>query len=500
MRGLDPDDVVRFLELMELDTGERWRVEPFQRAVIEDLCSGVDVVWMELPEGNAKSTTVAGLSLAHIFFVDAAEVPVAASSAQQATVLLRQGTGIVRRSELLAGAFRCLEGSKRIDCTATGGQLKIHAADAGTADGVIPTLAILDELHRHPDLALFRTWRGKLLKRRGQLVVISTAGAPDSEYETVKDRAVAECEERGTVERSPGLLVARMPGFVLRVHAIGADEDPDDIEAVKRANPLSIVTLDGLREKRADPTWNRDHWLRFTCGRPAREQSSAVSEAEWDALPQGEIPQGVEVAVGVDLGWKFDTTALVPLWVPEPDRRVFGTPVVIAPPRDGTSTPVGVVRDALLSMHARNPIRLVAMDPAAGGSQLGEWLEQPPTGDGSVRWEDGGGPGIPVVEVSPGNRTQCAAYACFMDAVRGGLIHHPHDPEFTRHVLNAVAKQVSHDRYRFDRHSTSRHARFQDNRVIDALIAAANVHWQQVTSAATAEVPMRAEDYRVMVV
>ena len=50
------------------------------------------------------------------------------------------------------------------------------AADADTADGVIPTLAIVDELHRHPSGALYGVFRDGLLGD-GQMVTISTAGA-----------------------------------------------------------------------------------------------------------------------------------------------------------------------------------------------------------------------------------------------------------------------------------------------------------------------------------
>ena len=487
---------------MVLDDGSRWAPEPFQVEVVEDLCGGADVVWLEIPEGNGKTTLSAGLGLAHLFFVDGAETPVAASSRDQTNVLLRQGTGIVRRSPDLRERYRCLEGYRRIECPETAGRLQVFAADAGTGDGVIPSLAILDELHRHPDLALYRTWRGKLLKRGGQILIITTAGAPDSEYEVAKQQAIDECERLGDVSREPGLLVARMPGFVLRVHAVGPDEDVEDLDAVARANPLSTVTRAALEAKRADPTWSREHWARFTCGRPARDQSSAISEAEWIRLPAGVIPDGTPVAVGADFAWKHDTTALVPLWMPERFRRVFGPPEVLVPPRDGTSMSPQVVRDAFVRMHSRWPITVVAMDPSKA-DMIAEWIEMPPGEDDDGRpvyeWREGCGLGVPVIEVPTSNAVAFEAYELFMEAVRSGWIEHPHDPEFTRQVLNAVARGENHDRYRFDRPSTSRRARFQDHRVIDALIAASIVHWQQVKTFQDQPAPVRVDDYRLAV-
>ena len=59
-------------------------------------------------------------------------------------------------------------------------------------------LAFIDELHRHRDLSLQRTWVGKIGKVKGaQVVVISTAGEPGGEFELARERirqtAAHEC-------------------------------------------------------------------------------------------------------------------------------------------------------------------------------------------------------------------------------------------------------------------------------------------------------------------
>lgn len=498
MRGVPLEDALALARCLVLDTGEPWDPEPFQVAVLDALCRGVDRVWLEIPEGNAKTTSAAAFALLHLFLVMDADVPAAASSRDQTGVLLRQATGLVRRSPGFPERFRLLEGYRRIVCPETGGRLQVFAADAGTGDGVIPTLAILEELHRHPTLDLYRTWSGKLLKRRGQILIISTAGEPGGEYELAKVAALEECARRGEVVREPGLTVARMPGFELRIHAIGEDEDVEDLEAVKRANPLRSVTLEDLAAKRAEPTWNRQHWARFTCGRPARDTSSAVNEREWAELDHVEIPEGEPVNVGADFAWKHDTTALVPFWMPEPSRRVVGVPEIVEPPRDGTSLDPAEVRAAFLRIHVRNPIRLVAMDPSAGGAQIAEWLESAPTVGADGEPDYSTGLGVEVVEVPPTNAVQARVYDAWMEAIRERWLAHPHDEALTRHVLNAIAKPVSHDRYRFDRPNPSRAAKLQDRRVIDALVAASVVHWQAAAALAEpAPRPFDPADYRV---
>jgi hypothetical protein len=42
------------------------------------------------------------------------------------------------------------------------------------------------------------------------------------------------------------------------------------------------------------------------------------------AVSKERIPAGVPVSLGLDLGWKYDTTALVPLWVRDPGSGCSG--------------------------------------------------------------------------------------------------------------------------------------------------------------------------------
>lgn len=502
MRDVPLEDALSFARLIRLDTGKAWEPEPFQIEVIEDLCNGVDRVWLDIPEGNAKSTLVAGICLIHMFFVDSAEVPIAAASRDQAGIILRQAIGMVSRSPDIARRFRCLEGYRRIVCPETGSRLQVYASDSETGDGVLPSLFGIDELHRHGDLELARTWEGKLGKRRGQGIIASTAGAPGSPYEIAKADALRECQERGTVERIGGLTIGRMPGFVLRTYAVGKGDDIDDLDVVKEANPLAAITVDTLRAKRQSPMFHHAHWARLTCGRPARDDDTAISETEWRALDRVEIPEGVPVAVGVDFAWRHDTTAIVPLWLPGDGRRVLGRPTVIVPPRDGTSLNPRLVRDAFVAIMERNPITTVALDPQACGEQFAEWIEMHPgvdfDGNPGYELEAGLGLGVTAVAVPTSNDVQGKVYTAFMEAIRIGLLCHPHDELLTSHVLNAVAKPIYHDRYRFERIHQSRAASLQDRRVIDALVAASIVHWQQTAGATAPPPPVNVDDYRMV--
>ena len=171
-----------------LDNEEPWLLEPFQEKFIADVFSNIRTAWMVVPEGNGKTTLMAGLALYHCQHIVSAWVPIAASSREQAQIMFRQAVGLIYRSPVITDVFKAQEGNRRIKCESMDSRIQVLAADERTGDGIIPTLALIDELHRHRDLALYRTWLGKLRKRNAQLLVISTAGEVGSEFEEERRR------------------------------------------------------------------------------------------------------------------------------------------------------------------------------------------------------------------------------------------------------------------------------------------------------------------------
>ena len=175
---------------LTLDSGEKWVPEPFQLAFVKDVFHGYPSCWLIVPEGNGKTTLVAGLALYFCeFSPQPVSIPVAASARDQAEILYRQAEGFVLRSkplhDLVSSAlqvirgklklevprFRALPGHRRIEHY-KGSRIQVQAADERTGDGVIFRLALIDELHRHRNLALWRTWAGKIFKQGGQVIVI----------------------------------------------------------------------------------------------------------------------------------------------------------------------------------------------------------------------------------------------------------------------------------------------------------------------------------------
>lgn len=458
---------------LTLDNGRPWVIEPFQEAFVRDLFRGIPECWLIVPEGNAKTTLIAGLGLYHIKYTASAMVPVAASSRDQAEILYRQAEGFVQRSELVG--FKCLEGYRRIRFDGTHSRIQIFAADDRTGDGVIPTLALVDELHRHRDLRLYRTWRGKLEKRGGQIAAISTRGEPGSEFEVTLERIrqnAPDVTRRGTFTRAASSQLA------LHEWAVPEGGDVEDFRLVKRANPLRSITVPILREKRATPTMTLAHWRRFVCNLPTRDEDAAITEAEWYAAKTTEqIPEGVPIWLGLDVAWKYDTTAAVPFWLRDSKHRLFGPATVLVPPRDGNSLDPALVEKAIRDIHKRNPIHTVVMDTSRA-EQLGMWIE---SDIGAV-----------VIDRQQTNTLAVQDFDRFMEGLRNGWLKHSGDRDLTQHALNAIARVLPFGDARFDRPSQSRTGPEQERRVIDALTAAAMVH---ATAVAVAPEPKFRSNY-----
>jgi phage terminase large subunit-like protein len=398
-----------------LDTGEPWAVEDFQYRFVVDLFGGRPENWLILPEGNAKTTLSAGIGLYYIEFLDRAAVPVAGPSRENAETLYRQAEGLVIASGLEA-KFRCFEGYRRIRCNATGSRLQIFAADDRTGDGLIFNLAIIDELHRHRDLRLYRTWRGKVTKRGGQIVAISTAGAPDSEFEEARTaiRSAPEAKRKGSLTR---VVTDRM---VLHEYAVPEDGDIESMAVVKRANPLRAITREQLAEKRASPAMTISHWRRFNCCQPAGDEEQPIAADEWDRLRVdiGRVEPGESVIVVPSVGHN----AAIALVADRSEGRLAARVEVIDHDED-ESMYVRVER-RILELCELYDVAAVH-HPLVGFTRSAELLADA---------------GVPMVPAPHSPVGLAAASGTFNRLLRSGLLMHDGDLTLRSHVLSATVK------------------------------------------------------------
>jgi len=460
LEAFTPEHFRLWANYLVFDDGECRPPEPWQMEIVADIFKGFREVWQIVPEGNGKSTFLAELALYGADFADSPWIPVGAASAKQARIIYDQAAGFIQRTDQLKDRFQCFGGYRLIRSLANGGiGIEVFAADVKTGDGVIPyPYALLDELHRQDDLRLYGLWKGKLRKRGAQLLAISTAGEPETPFENTRD----EIRRRATKRKRKGShLRAEGPGLVLHEWMVPKDELCSDMEAVKAANPLSTITVAALAEDFASPTMDLGDWKRLKCNRPTRSVQTAITDREWDdAETDVEIPAGAQIDIGLDIAFKWDTTAAVPLWK-GPKFRLLGSASILVPPRDGSSMHPDEIKDALLELSHGFKIGTVVMDMERA-ADIGSWIEDEL--------------GVTVIDRSQTNKLACGDFEAFMDGLRNGTLKHTGDHGLKAHVLNAIARRLPGGDHRFDRPSASRRSiGQQDRRVIDALTAAAMV-------------------------
>jgi phage terminase large subunit-like protein len=423
-----------------LDTGASWHPEPFQEAYAEDLFGGCPECWLVVPEGNGKTTLLAGLALYHCEHRPFAAVPVAAASREQAEILYRQAEGFVLRSEMMHSSvhsiiqaakgkrktdvprFLCLEGYRRINHH-SGSRIQVFAADDRTGDGIIPTLGIIDEPHRLRDLSLYRTWSGKLAKRDGQIAAISTAGEVGSDFELTRERIRETATESS---RNGSFLRVVSKRIVMHEWAVPDTADPENMEDVKAANPFSGITVDMLADKFASPTMTTHHWMRFVCNRPERDANGWLGpngSTIWDALrqPFAFVP-GAPTWIGADVGIKRDSTAVVA--VQRDEQGVVHAQARFWVPTADESVDVTDVMQHLRDLAATYDVQAISYDP--------RFMDVP----AKMLADEG----LPMVEIPQSVERMTTVLGSLLELVKSGKIAHDGDDLLRTHVLNAVPR------------------------------------------------------------
>jgi hypothetical protein len=219
------------------------------------------------------------------------------------------------------------------------------------------------------------------------------------------------------------------------------DEDCSDMEAVKAANPLSMITVETLAEDFAPDL--RSGRLEAAEVQPpdAQPQVGDHRQGVGRRADRGAVPgrrehrrrRGHRVQVGHDGAGAVVEGAEVP-----PARRPRRSSFL---PRDGSSLHPDVIKQALLDLGADLPVETVVMDMERA-ADIAHWIEDEM--------------GVTVIDRGQSNKFAVADYNAFMDGLRNKTVKHTGDPGLRAHVLHAIARQLPGGDYRFDRHSSVR--------------------------------------------
>jgi len=421
------DKFCRFCLGLTLEHGGALVIEPFQRTMLADYFDGVIETLILLPKKNGKTTLLAALALYHLTSTPAAECVIGAASRDQASILYEQASGFVSRSARLQDRVVVKGGYRQIRSRVHGGRIRVLAADVDTADGIIPTLALVDELHRHKSAGLYAIFRDGLGPRDGRMLTISTAG--DHERSTLGLMRAAARKLPG-IERVGKYLHVRTAddSFAMHEWALDRDDDVDDVVLVKQVNPLSTQTVEKLAQRHSSPSMLPWDWARFACGIWSGAETWWIRPDDWEIAAMGDkLVDGDRVALGFDGSRYGDATALVacrlsdgllsPLGVWESPRGVREWEV-----------PAGEVDAAVARAFDTYRVVRFYADPPLWQTEIDSWAREF---------------GHEVVVRYPTNRSRfMGALERFRTDVASDLIPHDGDERLTRHVLNAQVSEV----------------------------------------------------------
>lgn len=388
-----------------------FEIEPFQRTIARTIIDGPDETLVLLPRGQGKSRIVGTLAVHHLLTTPRASVFLAASSREQAAVVFSYAKDVAEHPAL-GGVVTV----RHLELRAPdGGRLRVLASDAPKLHGLTPSLACIDELHAHRDDEVYLALKTAALKRPGsKMVTISTAGAGGAE--SPLGRLRARCMTQPSITTKGALTQARGPGLAMLDWSVPDDGDVDDPRVVKRANPASWITVEGLRSQREavpDIAYRRYHANQWTAA-----EASVFPAGAWAACAgDASIQDGAEIVIGIDAGKGASDSAIV--WVDE--HLHVGVKVV-----EGTGTAHEI--DATVDDLARHfTIREIVADP---------WHV---TGYLSEAWE---ARGLIVVEFPQFDSRLVPGTDQLYRAVVEGRLTHPDDPALNRHVDGSMMRDT----------------------------------------------------------
>lgn len=286
------------------------------------------------------------------------EVYSAAGSKEQASLILNEGKRILRVSPRLRDEAGIREYQYSLTGPA-GAIYRVISADAKTAQGLNPTLAIYDEYHTATNAELYDALTlAQGARPNAQTVAITTAGF--------------DLNSPLGALFSDGVKIARgeseTPGFLMIWYAADDDAEVDDREQWGKANPNLVEGLiDPGDLALAARQTGRTSFLRYRLNVWTEPDEAWIDPALWNqnADPDLEVPADVPLYVAVRFGLAYDDAAVVAVWRTGSDDSgdlwaayawtfVRGADEVVD---------VGAVRARIAALNETSKVRVLAYDP-----------------------------------------------------------------------------------------------------------------------------------------
>jgi phage terminase large subunit-like protein len=400
--------------------GETLKLASFQKKFLKAiLANGVDASVLTTPRGNGKSTFGGAVAVWALFDDDetgAPQVPIVATTITQAirscygvaVSMIKADKELLSRVLIYTGI-----GTNRVTVPFNGGELFPISNDPDGLQGLDYSFALFDEIGFQP----LESWDSLRLasgKRDRSLIVgVGTRGL---DRENALHHLLKVYHE-GT----------KLPGFVLHEHSAPLGKPVTDKASWRAANPairsgflrqsaletdLGLTPEGHFRIFRLNQEWEGvDSWL----GSDGRKH--------WDALRSPyEFADGASTWIGVDVGLKRDSTAVVALQR-RPDGHLHAKCRLWLPTND---EPVDVtdVMQHIRNLAAQYHVEAVSFDP--------RFFDVP----AKMLHDEG----LAMVEIPQSVERMTPACGNLLEIIKRAELRHDGDYAFATQVLNAVPR------------------------------------------------------------
>lgn len=483
--------------------GEPFVLEEWQQAVMNEALAlrewtldddGSLVAWLPywrtfgavVPRGNGKSPLIAAMAIDHLFSWPAdPRVFVAASDEKQANLLLEYVVGYLRSCEQWVEGvdYVVREYVGEVSLVGRSGFIKTIATNKPSGlHGERPSLAICDELHEWRTGTQRRSYdaivTGARKRKGGQVVVITTAGEAGERESSLLGVLVDATHQRGESERvHAALQISRHHASRTVVFEWAAPtQDPDDIDAIKLANPASWRTALDLAEAAEAPDITPSTFLQFYGNVWSESRDAWIKRGVWSSMVvDGLRPAaGTRVVVGVDAATTEDCTAVAWAWRVDDER--IGVASMVWAAKHGNAAHAFVPGGAI---DKRCVVPFVR-DVLAGeyGLDVAEVVYDPARFHTEALMLDEAG--FDTADAWGKLTLRSMAWTHWYGRVQHGRFAHDGDPVLADHVCGAQARMGEHG-WKVEK---LRQRRAQK---IDALVAAAMASWRLDVDAGPAE-------------
>ena len=291
--------------------GQPIKLMPFQRdfiLAIYDNPKGTSRAYLSVARKNGKSALIAGILLAHIVGPEArqnSQIISGARSRDQASLVFRLAEKMVRLSPRLSSLVKIIPSQKSLVGLALNVEYKAISAEAGTAHGLSPVLAILDEVGQvrgQQDAFIEAIETAQGAHDDPLLIAISTQAATDGDLFSIWLDDAKNAKDKRIVS-----------------HVYTAPENCEvmDREAWKAANPAmgvfrSLTDIEDFAKQaaRLPAKENSFRWLYLN--QRIEASSPFLNRSEWEANnDEPEVEPGDICYAGLDLSASRDLTAFV---------------------------------------------------------------------------------------------------------------------------------------------------------------------------------------------